>query len=266
MLERVILSIGKSEFADVLFDALHREMRARQVVVFHFRDDLTVETLAAKDDRADGCVHTLVHDYVHRYHVYDPFRPRCTPAKSRTVELQGFAVKEITDREYSRRFYIEPGIAGRLSVILRRPRDAICLSLYRDRRYGSFGAEEFNKIDAIKAPLAAALERHLDLKPTPTSPNLARMTDILQSFEGAPTLSSREAAVCARIVTGYSNEAIALDLDISFHSVRTYRRRAYAKLNVTSQNELFAQVLNVGVRGTMPRQNRQQSQTLPPSR
>jgi len=42
-------------------------------------------------------------------------------------------------------------------VILRRPRDAICLSLYRDRRYGSFGAEEFNKIDAIKAPLAAAL-------------------------------------------------------------------------------------------------------------
>jgi len=84
MLERVILSIGKSEFADVLFDALHREMRARQVVVFHFRDDLTVETLAAKDDRADGCVDTLVHDYVHRYHVYDPFRPRCTPAKSRT--------------------------------------------------------------------------------------------------------------------------------------------------------------------------------------
>jgi len=69
-----------------------------------------------------------------------------------------------------------------------------------------------------------------------------------------------EAAVCARIVTGYSNEAIALDLGISFHSVRTYRKRAYAKLNVTSQNELFAQVLNAGVRGTMPRQNQQQSQ------
>jgi len=266
VLENVILSIGKDEFTDVLFDALHREMRARQVVLFHFRDDLTVETLAAKDDREDGCVHSLVRDYVQRYHVYDPFRSRCTPAKSRTVELQGFAVKEITDPEYSRRFYVEPGIAGRLSVILRRPRDAICLSVYRDRRYGGFRGEEFNKIDAIKAPLAAALERHLDLKPTPTSPSLARMTDILQSFEGAPTLSSREAAVCARIVTGYSNEAIALDLDISFHSVRTYRRRAYAKLNVTSQNELFAQILNAGIPGTMPRQTQQQSQSLPPGR
>src|SRR5580692_3071867 len=71
ILENVILSIGKDEFADVLFEALHREMRARQVVVFHFRDDLTVETLSAKDDREDGCVHSLVHDYVHRYHVND---------------------------------------------------------------------------------------------------------------------------------------------------------------------------------------------------
>jgi len=53
------------------------------------------------------------------------------------------------------------------------------------------------------------------------------MTDVLQSFEGVPMLSSREAAVCARIVTGYSNEAIALDLGISFHSVRTYEAGLY---------------------------------------
>jgi len=71
-----------------------------------------------------------------------------------------------------------------------------------------------------------------------------------------------ERPVCARIVTGHSNEAIALDLGLSFHSVRTYRRRAYAKLNVTSQNELFAQILNAGIRGTMPRHPQQPSPTL----
>ena len=70
------------------------------------------------------------------------------------------------------------------------------------------------------------------------------MASLLQSGENMPSLSAREAAVCARIVTGYSNEAIALDLDLSFHSIRTYRRRAYAKLRVTSQNELFALILN----------------------
>jgi DNA-binding CsgD family transcriptional regulator len=67
-------------------------------------------------------------------------------------------------------------------------------------------------------------------------------------------------------VTGYSNEAIALDLDISFHSVRTYRKRAYAKLNVTSQNELFAHILNTGIPDTIPRLNQQRSQALPPGR
>jgi DNA-binding CsgD family transcriptional regulator len=250
VLENVILSIGKDEFEDALFDAFHREMRARQVVLYHFRDDVTVETLAAKDDRRDGCVHSLVHDYVHRYHVDDPFRSRCTPAKSRTVELQGFAVKQIADTEYSQRLFVESGIAGKLCVILRRPHDAICLSLYRDRRWGSFSGEDFNRIDAIKAPLAAAFERHLDLKPTRTLPSLARMADILQGSESVALLSSREAAVCARIVTGYSNEAIALDLGLSFHSVRTYRRRAYAKLKVTSQNELFALILNGGSRSS----------------
>jgi DNA-binding CsgD family transcriptional regulator len=244
VLENVILSIGGNEFDDVLFDAFHREMRARQVVLHHFRDGATVETLAAKDDRHDGCVHSLVHDYVRRYHVYDPFRARCTPASQRSVELQGFAVKEIAETEYSQRLFIEPGIAGKICVILRRPADAICLSLYRDRRTGSFSAEDFNRIEAIKAPLAAAVERHLELRPRPALPSVARMADMLRRCGTAPLLSAREADVCARIVTGYSNEAIALDLGLSIHSVRTYRRRAYAKLNVTSQNELFALILS----------------------
>ncbi|NPT56952.1 helix-turn-helix transcriptional regulator [Paraburkholderia elongata] len=257
MLENVILSIGKDEFEDVLFDALHRELRARQVVLFHFRDDVTVETLAAKDDRDDRCVHSLVRDYIRRYHVYDPFRSHCAPAKSRTVEMLGFADEEITNPEYSQRFYVEPGIVGKLCVIVRRPRDAICLSLYRDRLFGPFGGEDFNRIDAIKAPLAAAFERHLDLKLARTLPSLTRMADILQGSENVPPLSSREAAVCARIVTGYSNEAIALDLGLSFHSIRTYRRRAYVKLNVTSQNELFALILKGGGQGAAPRQNQQ---------
>jgi DNA-binding CsgD family transcriptional regulator len=243
VLENVILSIGKAEFGDVLFDAFHREMRVRQVVLHHFRDDVTVETLAAKDDRQDGCVHSLVRDYVHRYHIYDPFRARCMPAATRSVELQGFAVKEIADTEYAQKLFIEPGIAGKICVILRRPGDAICLSLYRDRGEGSFSGEDLCRIDSIKSPLAAAFERHLDLEPKRYLPTLAQMAAFLRDGENRPALSVREAAVCARIVTGYSNEAIALDLDLSFHSVRTYRRRAYAKLQVTSQNELFALIL-----------------------
>jgi DNA-binding CsgD family transcriptional regulator len=243
VIENVILSIGKAEFGDVLFDAFHREMRVRQVVLHHFRDKVTVETVAAKDDREDGCVHSLVRDYVRRYHFYDPFRSHCMPSTRRSVELQGFAVKEIAETEYSQRLFVEPGIAGKICVIVRRPEDAICLSLYRDRGEGSFADDDFDRVERLKIPLAAACERHFDLTPKRAMPTLEQAVALLEGGEGMPVLSAREAAVCARIVTGYSNEAIALDLDLSFHSVRTYRRRAYAKLNVTSQNELFALIL-----------------------
>jgi DNA-binding CsgD family transcriptional regulator len=57
-------------------------------------------------------------------------------------------------------------------------------------------------------------------------------------------LSQREASVCARVVMGYTNEAASLDLGLSFHSVATYRRRAYGKLGITSQSELFALLLS----------------------
>jgi DNA-binding CsgD family transcriptional regulator len=249
VLENVILSIGKVEFEDVLFDAFHREMRARFVVLHHFRDDVTVETLSAKADRRDGCVHSLVRDYVRRYHIDDPFRSRCMPATIRNVELQGLAVNEIADTEYSQKFFIEPGIAGKICVILRRPDDAICLSLYRDCCEGSFDDEDLRRIDMIKSPLAAAFERHLDLKPKRDMPTPAQMAALLQGGESGPALSEREAAVCVGIVTGHSNEAIALHLDLSINSVRTYRRRAYAKLQITSQNELFALILNGGRKG-----------------
>jgi DNA-binding CsgD family transcriptional regulator len=51
--------------------------------------------------------------------------------------------------------------------------------------------------------------------------------------------------VCARILSGYSSEAIASELGISLHSAFTYRKRAYDKLGIASQNELFAIALRL---------------------
>ncbi len=53
-----------------------------------------------------------------------------------------------------------------------------------------------------------------------------------------PAMDQR--AVLARIVCGMTSEGIALDLGIGVNSVLTYRKRAYAKLRIGSQNALFA--------------------------
>ncbi len=53
-------------------------------------------------------------------------------------------------------------------------------------------------------------------------------------------LSPRELQICEGIVLGKSSTAISLELGIAQSTVDTYRRRAYVKLNISSQNELFS--------------------------
>jgi DNA-binding CsgD family transcriptional regulator len=52
-------------------------------------------------------------------------------------------------------------------------------------------------------------------------------------------ITRREIQVCAAIAVGMSSAAIALTLNISLNTVLTYRKRAYSRLNICSQNELM---------------------------
>ena len=53
-------------------------------------------------------------------------------------------------------------------------------------------------------------------------------------------LTQREAEVCTGIVLGYTILGLSLNMGISVNTVATHRKRAYAKLRISSQNELFA--------------------------
>ncbi len=53
-------------------------------------------------------------------------------------------------------------------------------------------------------------------------------------------LTPKEAAICAAIALGQTATGIGFDHGISMNTVATHRKRAYAKLGIGSQNELFA--------------------------
>lgn len=52
-------------------------------------------------------------------------------------------------------------------------------------------------------------------------------------------LTGREIDVCARSLSGMTAEGIGLELEIKKSSVVTYRKRAYERLGISSQHELF---------------------------
>lgn len=57
-------------------------------------------------------------------------------------------------------------------------------------------------------------------------------------------LSKREAEVCDLIIFGLTTEGIAEELSVSVSSVKTFRNRAYRKLNIFSKSELFVMIMN----------------------
>jgi DNA-binding CsgD family transcriptional regulator len=71
----------------------------------------------------------------------------------------------------------------------------------------------------------------------------AHLRDVLlaESFG----LSPREAEVCAGIILGYTTLGISLNFEISVNTVATHRKRAYRKLGISSQNELFSRYFHI---------------------
>ena len=57
---------------------------------------------------------------------------------------------------------------------------------------------------------------------------------------GKDHLSKRECEVIQLILKGHSNKSIARLLDISVDTVKVYNKRFHAKLDISSQAELFS--------------------------
>jgi DNA-binding NarL/FixJ family response regulator len=58
------------------------------------------------------------------------------------------------------------------------------------------------------------------------------------------TLTDREVEVCARLLTGMTQDGIASDLGLSLATVKTYRNRAFSRLGIHFKSQLFSLFLH----------------------
>lgn len=244
MFDDLILAIGTARFDKLLFETMRSELAARQVVVHRYVSGADIRPIAVEEHEGYSQVRGLVDSYVRTLNARDPFRPLLIPSPCRETQIVHISADEIDDLDYRRRLFIFPGIVGKLSIIVRTPNQAISISAYRGCQGGCFSGRDQERLQPHVSTLAAIVERHCSmLVDRIERPNVGEITEAFLSLNGRKRLSVREAAVCARIVIGHTNESISLDLGISFHSVTTYRRRAYEKLGITSQNQLFQALL-----------------------
>lgn len=166
---------------------------------------------------------TLASEYLDGWYLRDPLLPLLEKALPQTldvveVEVDGAEMDEV----YCAKFFESPGLRAKTTVIAVGSRHRLFVSFY-----ASEGASA--RCDPSMAKLAARLALlHFEMAHASKTP--------------APlnVLSQREKAVCLGILSGQKAEAIAADLGVAPSSVVTYRKRAYAKLGITSRAGLFA--------------------------
>ena len=123
--------------------------------------------------------------------------------------------------------------------------DIESFNFYRTKEEGPFGVADYNVAIESAALILPFIRCHRAIIASPAANRSETLTRFSSRLMRLPNrLTQREIEVCARALIGMSVEATALDLGIRNTSITTYRQRAYHKLGISSQNELFALVLH----------------------
>lgn len=120
----------------------------------------------------------------------------------------------------------------------------LALNMYRYADQTSFSESDLAMIELLAEPLFAVVKKHVEFKSKSDSRSASSSQQSIDHFryelaKKHSDFSERELDVCARLLNGMSYDGIAADLNLSLSTVKTYRNRAFARLNINFKSELF---------------------------
>ncbi len=246
-LTELVLDVGTPVFAERCFAALRELLGIDQMVVFHRAAGGGLSSpLALHAQRAD-IAQALARLYLRHYHSRDPHRDWLRPeGEARSLRLRLTEARDLRDAEYRARLFGEPGLDAKLALIARSPAGMLYVNLYRSGQ--AFAAGELDAAASQLTLLARLMERHLALSAERSVPSLGELRGLVATAAAriGATLSPRELETCAHTALGRTAEAIAAELAIGYHSVVTYRKRAFLKLGIAGRADLLPLLLAAG--------------------
>jgi DNA-binding CsgD family transcriptional regulator len=242
-----VLAIGRPDFPNVLIDTLRRHADVGHCMVFALsRAGAATCLLDAGNIPTGG---DLGAAYAGQFHESDPNRDALFEGEGGApIMLPSFAPRMYGAR-YRKIFFNDSDIVDKCATAIWTGDTCFYVNFYRITSQGRFGDAERARLQTIAPAIGASVARHFQQAATPDQ-NLATL---FATRAPLSTLTPREQDVCRRILLGLSSEAISQALGISLHSTLTYRKRAYGRLGISSQNELFSIVL--GLLTTLGRPN-----------
>jgi len=239
-----VLAIGRASFSQALIGALRRVADVGHCMVFSFEGERSANCLLDTGNIPIG--RDLGVAYSGHFFQSDPNRDTifAGQANAAPVMLPTFARRMYSD-SYRKIFFEDSDIVDKCATAIWVENTCFYVNFYRITSQGRFAREEVRRLMAVAPAVSAVVARHFQQEAATEADPLQRLKALFANAAPFAGLTGREREVCVRILSGLSSEAIASDLGISLHSALTYRKRAYDRLGISSQNELFAIALNL---------------------
>ena len=237
----LIGTVGTEAFERSLFAAAHGATGCSHLTAFVSAPKFSARPLVTANCGPDNLARSVADRYIRHYWHLDPANDF---AESGGLPEGGAALLTRSDDIGSARYrsdcYTKIDLGDRFSLI-RRSRERLLRINFYSSRGRSFDETAILDILDSADVLMALLDRHENTRPATDPSGNGTFAERLRSWR--PAMTPREIQVCDGIARGLTSEGIAIENGISINTVLTYRKRAYARLGISSQNELLRYVM-----------------------
>ncbi|WP_426076993.1 LuxR C-terminal-related transcriptional regulator [Janthinobacterium sp. PSPC3-1] len=213
-----------------------------QCTIFAYEFGNRPRTVAVADRRGGRFLQDIADSYARHYYALDGnqsvIAPVCVKPDSAIV-LHQQASDEIDHPGYRAACYQRPNVSDRLSLLVQPAGDIwLSVNFYRDSAQGKFAPGEIAAIETLAPLFAHGVQHHYRLNGQPVQGVAPMMLASLRRH--CPELSKRELDVLRGVLEGLTAAEIAEATGLQPSSVITYQKRAYKRMGISSQRQLFA--------------------------
>lgn len=258
-LAQLVGQIGSNDFEQQFYGFSREVLNVNQCTVFRFANGEQPECLLAEANHSQyrSLIRGIAEDFAREGYQRDPnlTGPGSMLPTANSLIVRCVSPSQVRDVSFRRRFYDEAQVRQELAMVASVNGQTLYCSFFRSAEQKDFATEDAQQLQMLGNFLIQTLGKHAEilgmrlgqqkerLEPATLQPE--RRERLYQELRAtllkAPGgLTQREAEICASIALGYTTLGISLKLGISINTVATHRKRAYAKLGISSQNELFA--------------------------
>jgi DNA-binding CsgD family transcriptional regulator len=244
---RLIMAGASAQATPALIAALSQLVDHQGTCLLAFHRDAPPEVVHHTLEPA-GARH-----YLDRYlagpYLLDPlYQLAMQASKPGSCRYRDEAPDRFRSSEYYRQYCERTHLGDEIDFLL-DVEDACTLALVVARREKRFSRAEMSRLVQIE-PVVHAAMRNIWLSRVASNRPRARDTSVhrrlIQCFNnfGAGSLTEREQEITQLLLRGFSTKAIARELGIAPGTVMVHKRNLFAKLEITSQYELFSRFID----------------------